>query len=109
MRRRDREIVRFTGHVCRRHVTKAKIEALCGLMIRRIGGVEGFADCWWESLSRAMEDEPGSRRCLDSFRALVKLIQLADETKSRRMPKTADMSDEDLEEVLRQGCAGLSM
>jgi hypothetical protein len=76
-------------------------------MIRRFGGLEQFTAVWKAEIDLQVMSQASSRRALDSFRTIVHLLVLSDEHRSRHEVKMEDLSDEDLERVLRESVAEL--
>ena len=77
--------------------------AMCTAMVQQFGGLERLCAEWKRHIEIAAARRPGSRMVLQSLRAIVKLIEIADaEAKKRKanMPDVRDLSDEELQREL---------
>lgn len=75
--KRSKTLARFAADL-RRENDWQKVEALCGGMFRRFGGVDGFSRAWAEEIQNAQRTAPGSKRVFDSFFAVLHLAEVCD-------------------------------
>lgn len=73
-----------------------RVAFLCGAMIQHFRGLEGFLQAWRSQLDRACQQQPGSKKVLDFFRSVVRLIEYCDATR----PSVSQLPDEDLHQEL---------
>lgn len=83
---------RFASGVNRAR-SRVAIESLCTLMIDRIGGLERFAELWWEAIQEAVRRSPGSRVVLNHFKAIVDLLFYAEKQREKAGEPLADDID----------------
>jgi hypothetical protein len=72
------------------------VRLLCNLMLYRFGGLQGFVNAWLQQLGRVQRDQPGSKKSLDFFQAVVRMIEFSDSTR----PNVTGLTDEDLQREL---------
>jgi hypothetical protein len=79
--RRSRRLKHIAGFnaAIRREFDLRKVTALCNALLSRLGGLDKFCTLWKAHLDAA---PPGSRAALDSFLAVLRLVEIAD-TKRR--------------------------
>jgi len=89
---RDQHIAKF--------VTKLKnaksndlVALLCKAMVQHFGGVQGFVDAWTQQIDRIRLEQPGSKKALDFFQAVVRMIEFCDSTE----PGVSELTDEELQ------------
>ena len=84
----------------RQWVRPNAIPALCDRMFRRFGGVDGLCAEWTDAIKAARAARPGSKMVLDSFRAIFRLMELAQAEEEKKDPCVEAMSDEELERTI---------
>jgi hypothetical protein len=97
--RRRKEIAKFAREVNRNPFRPRAITALCNLMFRRFGGVEGFCREWTALFNAIRAARPCSKMLLDSYRAFFRLMELAQQ-EAKQATGFEDWSDEDLERLV---------
>ena len=68
-------------------------------MMIRFGGADAFCAAWKEAIDTASRERPGTRLVLDSFLAILRLLEVCDATRRERDVST--LSDEELERELQ--------
>jgi hypothetical protein len=96
-RRRGKAIDRFAAAL-RRENNWGRVAALCNAMVDRFGGLDRFCAAWVEQIDTAKRDRHGGRRVLNSFLAIVRLLESADA--NRPDSDVSRMTDEELEEEM---------
>lgn len=79
-----------------------RISQVCAEVFARFGGVNKFCEKWFEHLTSAMQDRPGSRLVLDQFRSLAKLAKESADSLDNAGANIAGISDEDLNILITQ-------
>ena len=97
--RRRKEIAKFAREVNRNPFRPRAVTALCNLMFRRFGGVEGFVEEWTAAFDAARAARPASRMLLDCYRAFFRLMEVAQQ-EAKQATGFEDWSDEDLERAV---------
>ncbi len=97
--RRRKEIAKFAREVNRNPFRPRAITALCNLMFRRFGGVEGFCREWKALFHGIRATRPYSKMLLDCYRAFFRLMELAQQ-EAKQATGFEDWSDEDLERAV---------
>jgi hypothetical protein len=105
-KKRGKEIAAFVSKA-RRKRNIEQVGTVVDQMIRRFGGLEQFTAVWKAEIDLQVMSQSSSRRALDSFRTIAHLLVLCDEHRSRHEEKVEDLSDEDLERVLKESLAEL--
>ena len=72
------------------------VRLLCNLMVYRCGGLQGFTRAWQEQVAQVHRDQPGSKKSLDFFQAVARMIAFSDSMR----PKVTELPDEDLRREL---------
>ena len=94
--RRSKAVGGFSQQVLRASGPQA-ISRLCAGMFRRFGGADGVASVWMAHLTAA---PAGSRIALNSFRALARLMEVAD---AQQQPADcAGLTDAELDQELQR-------
>ena len=99
---RRKEITEFARTVSSQRVRPNAIPALCDRMFRRFGGVEGLCAEWTDAIKAACAARPGSKMVLDSFRAILRIMELAEAEKEKKDPCVEAMSDEELDSAIME-------
>jgi hypothetical protein len=105
-KKRGKEIAAFVSSA-RRKRNIEQVGTVVNQMIRRFGGLEQFTAAWKSEIDLQVMSQASSRRVLDSFRTIAHLLVLGDEHRNRHEVKMEDVSDEELERVLRESVAEL--
>jgi hypothetical protein len=91
---RSKTIRRFSAEL-RQERDSRKVTALCTAMFARFGGLDKFSAAWKAHMDAA---PPGSRAALDSYLALLRLIEIANTPAPQ--PDCSLYSDEELREEM---------
>jgi hypothetical protein len=89
--KRSKTIGRFAADL-RRERDARKMEALCGRMFAKFGGVDKFAAAWKANLDAAPR---GSRGAFDTYFALFRLMETVD-ARRRAESDVSGLTDEEL-------------
>jgi hypothetical protein len=73
--------------------TNDRVALVSNLMIQSFGGVQGLVDTWTEQINRVLSEKPGSKKALDFFLAIMRMIEFCDANR----PDVSELSDEDLQ------------
>ncbi len=82
--------------MARQKIESPHISQACEALIQKFGGLEGFTRFYYGQITRAAEENPGSRQVLEACKSVVALIAASTEHR-KSAPDVVDLSDDDLE------------
>ena len=96
------------GKLIRKFVAEVKtasnrdvLTAMCVRMAQRLGGVDALCAGWVAHLHAAAEARPGSKMVLDTFRAIVNLMAVAEQQKPEQID-VRELTDDELHFRIRE-------
>lgn len=98
---RDQYIARFVTQL-KNAKSNDLVALLCNVMVRHFGGVQGFVNAWTQQIDRLRLEQPCSKKALDFFHAVVRMIQFCDTTQ----PDVTELTDEELQREMMK-CMGV--
>ena len=74
------------------------VALLCNVMVQHFGGVQGFVNAWTQQIDRIRSEQPGSKKALDFYQAVLRMIEFCDTPQ----PDITELTDEDLQRELME-------
>jgi hypothetical protein len=80
----------------RQKIESPHISEACEALVKKFGGLEGFANFYYAQITTAATDNPGGRQVLEACKTVLNLISASTEHR-KSAPDVVNLSNDDLE------------